>query len=30
VIGLPRQPERQTEERASGTIAALDRIFGLS
>lgn len=28
VIGLPRQ--RQTEERSSGTIAALDRIFGLS
>jgi dethiobiotin synthetase len=28
VIGLPRQ--RQTDERASGTIAALDRIFGLS
>jgi dethiobiotin synthetase len=30
VIGLPRQPEPETEERASGTIAALDRIFGLS
>jgi dethiobiotin synthetase len=30
VIGLPRQPEPQTDERASGTIAALDRIFGLS
>jgi dethiobiotin synthetase len=28
VIGLPRQ--RQTGERSSGTIAALDRIFGLS
>jgi len=28
VIGLPRQ--RRTEERSSGTIAALDRIFGLS
>jgi dethiobiotin synthetase len=28
VIGLPRQ--RPTDERSSGTIAALDRIFGLS
>jgi dethiobiotin synthetase len=30
VIGLPRQPARQTDDRAGGTIAALDRIFGLS
>jgi dethiobiotin synthetase len=30
VIGLPRQPQLQTDERATGTIAALDRIFGLS
>jgi dethiobiotin synthetase len=30
VIGLPRQTQRQTGDRASGTIAALDRIFGLS
>jgi len=30
VIGLPRQEQRQTDERTSGTIAALDRIFGSS
>jgi dethiobiotin synthetase len=30
VIGLPRQPQHQTDGRATGTIAALDRIFGLS
>lgn len=30
VIGLLRQPQRQTDDRATGTIAALDRIFGLS
>ena len=30
VIGLPRQEPRQTDERTTGTIAALDRIFGSS
>jgi dethiobiotin synthetase len=30
VIGLPRQERRQTDERTSGTIAALDRIFSSS
>jgi dethiobiotin synthetase len=30
VIGLPRQEQRQTDERTTGTIAALDRIFGSS
>jgi dethiobiotin synthetase len=30
VIGLLRQPQRQTDDRSTGTIAALDRIFGLS
>jgi dethiobiotin synthetase len=30
VIGLLRQPQCQTDDRATGTIAALDRIFGLS
>jgi dethiobiotin synthetase len=30
VIGLLRQPQRHTDDRSTGTIAALDRIFGLS
>ena len=30
VIGLPRREQRQTDERMTGTIAALDRIFGSS